>query len=172
MMICILSMDRPAVGLRFPKLLILIAAFWTVMSGRQLQTFIPAMSKERTIPIWFGLFSFIPLLFLLTLVFLLFHPTLIIIFLLSLPFIQQNSRCNTRLCRPIFWRSPCSYQLFCLSRRLFISLYSSANICIWGSTVPVSLDLVDVRTLVFPLSSLASTMFWSPRKGLSSTFIF
>jgi len=45
-----LSMDRPAVGLRLHKLPILIAAFWTVMSGRQLQTFIPAMSEERTIP--------------------------------------------------------------------------------------------------------------------------
>ena len=47
MMICILSMDRPTVGLRLHKLLRLIAAFWTVMSGRQLQTFIPAMSEEK-----------------------------------------------------------------------------------------------------------------------------
>ena len=46
-LICILSMDRPAVGLRLPILPILIAAFWTVMSGRQLQTFIPAMSEEK-----------------------------------------------------------------------------------------------------------------------------
>ena len=55
--------------------------------------------------------------------------------------------------------SPCSYWLFCWSRCLLTSLYSSADICILGSTVPVSLDLTDVRTLVFPLSSLASTMF-------------
>ena len=40
-------MDRPVVGLRFPKLPILIAAFWTIMFGRQLQTFIPAMSEEK-----------------------------------------------------------------------------------------------------------------------------
>ena len=53
MMICILGMDRPAVDLRLPKLLILIAAFWTVMSGRQFQTFIPAMSEERIIPMRF-----------------------------------------------------------------------------------------------------------------------
>ena len=42
-------MDRPVVDLRLPKLPILIAAFWTVMSGRLFQTFIPAVSKERTI---------------------------------------------------------------------------------------------------------------------------
>jgi hypothetical protein len=46
-----LSMDRLAVGLRLPILPILIAAFWTVMSGRQFQTFIPAMSEEGTIPL-------------------------------------------------------------------------------------------------------------------------
>ena len=51
MTICILSMDRPAVGLRLPKLPILIAALWTIIPGRQLQTFVPAMSKERTIPL-------------------------------------------------------------------------------------------------------------------------
>ena len=49
MVICILGMDRPAVDLRLPKFPILIAAFWTVVSGRQLQTFILAMSEERTI---------------------------------------------------------------------------------------------------------------------------
>ena len=45
-----LEHGRPAVGLRLLKLLILIAALWTVIPGRQLQTFVPAMSKERTIP--------------------------------------------------------------------------------------------------------------------------
>ena len=50
MMIYMLSMDRPAVGSRLPILPILIAAFWTVMSGRQLQTFVAAVSEERTIP--------------------------------------------------------------------------------------------------------------------------
>jgi hypothetical protein len=50
MMISILSMDRPIVGLRLPKLPILIVALWTVIPGRQLQTFVLAMSKERTIP--------------------------------------------------------------------------------------------------------------------------
>ena len=103
MVICILSMDRPVVGLRLPKLPILFAAFWIVISGRQLQTFVPAMSEERTIPMQFGLLSFVPLFFLLMLVFLLFQPTLIILFLLPLPFIQQNSRCNPQLCCPIFW---------------------------------------------------------------------
>jgi len=49
MMICILGMDRPAVDLRLPELPILIAAFWTVISGRQFQTFILAVSEERTI---------------------------------------------------------------------------------------------------------------------------
>ena len=33
-------------------------------------------------------------------------------------------------------------------------------------------NLVDVRTLVFSLNNPASTIFWSPGKGLSSTFIF
>ena len=47
-------MDRPAVGLRLPRLPILIAAFWAVMSSRQLQTFIPVMSEERTIPMQFN----------------------------------------------------------------------------------------------------------------------
>ena len=63
MMICILGMDRPMVDLRLPKLPILIAVFWTVMSGRQFQTFIPAVSEERTIPVRFGLLPFIPLFF-------------------------------------------------------------------------------------------------------------
>ena len=36
------------VDLRLPKLPILIAAFWIVMSGRQLQTFIPAMSGRKS----------------------------------------------------------------------------------------------------------------------------
>ena len=49
-MIRILSMDRPAVDLRLPKLLILFAAFRAAISSRQLQTFIPTMSEERTIP--------------------------------------------------------------------------------------------------------------------------
>ena len=59
-----LGMDRPAVGLRLPKLPILIAAFWIVMSSRQLQTFIPTVSEERTIPVQFDLLPFIPLFFL------------------------------------------------------------------------------------------------------------
>ena len=54
-------MDRPAVGLRLPKLPILIAALWTAILGRQLQTFVPAMSEERTIPMQFSLLSFVPL---------------------------------------------------------------------------------------------------------------
>ena len=103
-MIHILSMDRPAVGLRLPKLPILFAALWIVIFGRQFQTFVPAMSEERIIPMQFSLLSFVPLFFLLMLVFLLFQPTLIILFLLPLPFIQQNLRCNPRLCRPCFWR--------------------------------------------------------------------
>ena len=70
--ILISSMDRQAVGLRLSKLPILLAAFWTIISGRQFQTFVLAMSKERTILMWFSLFSFVPLFFLLTLVFLLF----------------------------------------------------------------------------------------------------
>ena len=40
-------MDRPVVGLRLPKLPILIAALWTIIPGRQLQTFIPVMSEEK-----------------------------------------------------------------------------------------------------------------------------
>ena len=51
MMILISSMDRPAVGLRLPKLLILIAALWIVIPSRQLQTFIPTMPEERIIPL-------------------------------------------------------------------------------------------------------------------------
>jgi hypothetical protein len=63
MMICILGMDRLAVDLRLPKLPILIAAFWTVMSGRQFQTFIPAVSEERIILVRFSLLPFIPFFF-------------------------------------------------------------------------------------------------------------
>ena len=70
--ICILSMDRPVVGLRLPKLPILIAALWIVTPSRQLQTFVLAMSEERIIPMQFSLVSFVPLFFLLTLVFLIF----------------------------------------------------------------------------------------------------
>ena len=106
MVICILSMDRPAVSLRLPKLPILIAALCSVTPGRQLQTFVSEMSEERTIPMQFCLLSFVPLFFLLMLVFLLFQPTLIILFLLPLPFIQQNPRCDPRLCRLCFWRLP------------------------------------------------------------------
>ena len=50
MMIRILRMDRLTVGLRLPKLPILFAALWTIIFGRQFQTFVPAMSEERTIP--------------------------------------------------------------------------------------------------------------------------
>ena len=70
MMIRILSMDTLAVGLRLPKLPILFAAFRTVIFGRQFQTFVPAVSEERTIPVRFGLLPFIPFFFKLTLVFL------------------------------------------------------------------------------------------------------
>jgi hypothetical protein len=42
--------NRPAVGLRLPKLPILFTAFQAIVSSRQFQTFIPAMSEERTIP--------------------------------------------------------------------------------------------------------------------------
>ena len=52
-------MDRPAVDLRLPKLPILIASFWTVMSGRQFQTFVPAVSEERTIPVRFCFHTFL-----------------------------------------------------------------------------------------------------------------
>ena len=72
MMILISSMDRSAVGLRLPKLPIVITALWTITPGRQLQTFVPAMSEERTILMQFSLLSFVPLFFVLTLVFLLF----------------------------------------------------------------------------------------------------
>jgi hypothetical protein len=43
-------MDGPEVGLRLPKLLILITALWAVMSYGQFQNFVPIVSKERTIP--------------------------------------------------------------------------------------------------------------------------
>ena len=46
MMILISSMDIPAVGLRLPKLLILLTALWAIISSRQFQTFIPIMSKK------------------------------------------------------------------------------------------------------------------------------
>ena len=61
MVIYILSMDTSVVGLRLPKLLILIAALWTVTPGRQLQTFVPTMSEERIIPMQFSLLSFVSL---------------------------------------------------------------------------------------------------------------
>ena len=64
MMICILSMDRSAVGLRLPKLPILIAAFWIVMFGRQLQIFIPSMSEEKIYSNVIRLVSFYTSLFL------------------------------------------------------------------------------------------------------------
>ena len=63
MMILILSMDRPAVGVRLPKLPILFTTLWEIISSRQFQTFIPTMSEERTIPMRFSLLSFIPLFF-------------------------------------------------------------------------------------------------------------
>ena len=50
-------MDRPAVGLRLPKLPILLAALRIVILSRQFQTFVPAISKERTIPMRFVFFS-------------------------------------------------------------------------------------------------------------------
>ena len=147
--ICILSMDRPAIGLRLPKLPILIAALWTITPSRQLQTFVPVMSEERIIPMQFSLLSFIPLLFLLTLVFLLFRPTLIILFFCRCHLFNRIRDVTRGFIVPSFDISPCSYRLFYLSRRLLISLYSSADICILGSIVPASLDLTDVRTLVF-----------------------
>ena len=49
MMILISSMDRPTVDLRLPKLLILLTTLWAIITIRQFQTFIPAMSEERTI---------------------------------------------------------------------------------------------------------------------------
>jgi hypothetical protein len=42
-------MDRSTVGLRLPKLPIMITAFRAIVLGRQPQTFIPAMLEERKV---------------------------------------------------------------------------------------------------------------------------
>ena len=61
---------------------------------------------------------------------------------------------------PILELSPCSCQLFCISRCFLTSLYSSAEIYIQGSTAPYSFALADVNTLAFPLIRLMSTIFY------------
>ena len=45
-----LEHGQTAVGLRLPKLPILLTALWAIISSRQFQTFIPTMFEERTIP--------------------------------------------------------------------------------------------------------------------------
>ena len=106
------------------------------------------------------------------LVCLIFEPTLIIIFLLPLPFIQQNLRCDPWLCHLYFLCLPLLISALLLGMTSSNLSVLAADICILGLTVPASFHLVDVRILVFPLNSPESTTFWSPGKGLSSTFIF
>ena len=65
-------------------------------------------------------------LFQLMLVCLIFQPSLIILFLLSLPFIQQNPRYDPWLCHPCFWRLPLLVSALLLGT-------TSSNLSVLGS---------------------------------------
>ena len=165
-------MDRLAVDLRLSKLPILFATFWAIISSMPSQTFVPTMSKETTIPMRLSLFSFISLFLvdvdipsLLTSADNL-SPSAIAIY--SIEFEMQHVVSSYHLSTFL----PAHISSFVGHDAFLISLYSSAAICISGSTVLVSLALADVKTLLFPLNNLASTMFQSFEKGLSATLIF